>query len=198
MGNRHQWRDAAGARDTVAMPPRCRETWRPVIDAKGKVLRGYEVSDLGRVRSYWTIGPKSTIGTKPRLRKPSLTKYRSGLRYHVLCLRTRRGRLWTYMVHELVAYAFLGKRPRKGHQLIHLNQRRCDNRAANLMWVSRSRASLHAIERRPRRPLAKLTPSAVRHIRESLSTARELAEWYEVDPKTIYKVKWRKSWRDVK
>jgi hypothetical protein len=168
------------------------------VNSRGKPIRGYEVSSLGRMRTYWTGGPKSCIGPKPRLRKPPLTKYRSGLRSHVLCIRIGRGRLDTFTVHEPVAYAFLGLRPRSRPQLPHPNHRRTDNRAENLEWATRSRASLHAIERRPRRALAKLTPTAVRHIRESLSTAAEPAERYGVHPKSIYMVKWRQRWRDVK
>lgn len=177
---------------------RTTETWRPAIDRRGKVLRGYEVSDLGRVRTFWTFGPTARIGAKPRFRKPSLTPYRSGLRYHVMCLRVGRGRSRSVPVQELVANTFLGPRPTRDAQLIHLNHRHCDNRVANLKWVSRSQASLHAIKRRPRRPLAKLTPAAVRHIRESLATAVDLAEWYGVGPSAIRYVRRGRTWRDVK
>lgn len=170
------------------------EHWRPAVTANGRRLKGYEVSDLGRVRSLWSFGPGRKTPGEPRMRTPVLSARGNTL---VLYLRVAPARYATYSIHDLVAGTFLGKRPSPGHVVIHRNHRFMDNRAANLAWVTRSEAALHAIAIKPRRPLAILTPANVRSIRRSSKAARELADWYGVNPRAIYNIRWGKSWRDV-
>jgi len=91
----------------------------------------------------------------------------------------------------------LGKCPSAKDMLIHLNHDLHDNRVVNLKWVTRSEASLHAIEGRPRRPLAKMTPAMVREIRRSEKTAVELAKKFGVGKRAVYDVRWGRTWVDV-
>lgn len=170
------------------------ETWLPLFDPRGKVIEGYEVSDRGRVRSYWISGPRIQTNTKPRLRKPSVSKRGNS---YVLCTRVAHGKNYTYRLNELVAYAFLGLRPTPRHVLIHLNHDWKDNRAKNLAWVTRSEQSKRDCALRPRRPLAKLTPAIVRAVRASKAPAKELAKKYKVLPRAIYNIRWGRSWREV-
>lgn len=169
------------------------EHWLPAMDRHGRVLDGYEVSNLGRVRSYWISGPKEQRGLMAVQRK-LVPNGRTGL---TVCVRRKQGEMYTYAVHELIASSFFGKRPSAKHMLIHVNHDLHDNRTVNLKWVTRSEASLHAIEGRPRRPLAKMTPEIVRAIRRSTKTAPELAKKYKVGKRAVYDVRWGRTWRDV-
>lgn len=173
------------------------EHWRPLFDRRGRPVLGYEVSNLGRIRTYWTSGPNAALVKTPRLRKASYAPRNGKLsKSLVLCTRVDRGRYDTFQVDVLVATAFIGPRPR-GAVLQHINGVLDDNRARNLRWVSRREQSLASVARRPRRPLAKLTPAKVRAIRVSKLTAPELAEKYGVERKAIYNIKWGVTWRDV-
>lgn len=175
------------------------EKWLPILTPDGRVLTGYTISDKGRVRSYWVKGgPRPSLGPKPTLRKASQRRVKGKKsKWLVMCLRVSHGEFYTYLVHELVAWSFLGPRPGPNHVIIHVNHRFDDNRASNLRWVTRSEASLHAVAFKPRRPLAKLTPTQVRTIRASKQPAAALADLFGVEKKAIYNVKWRKTWRDV-
>jgi hypothetical protein len=105
------------------------ENWRPVAGCEG----GYEVSDLGRVRSL--------IWRSPRILKPTLNSngyqfvnvYGSGER--------RRNR----SVHQLVAEAFIGPHP-PDTDVRHLNGVKTDCRATNLAYGSRSQNMLDLVE----------------------------------------------------
>lgn len=176
------------------------ERWLPVVIRGNRTIVGYEVSDRGRVRTYWQkAGPSPRLAEKPTLRRIALTKARGSDRggTPVVCLRLARARSYTFPVHELVARAFLGHAPQRGWQIIHVNHERTDNRATNLKWVSRSHASLHAIKARPRRPLAKLTPTIVRQNRKSTELTRVLARRFGVNNRAVYDVRWGRTWRDV-
>jgi hypothetical protein len=86
------------------------ERWLPVAG-----FEGYEVSDLGNVRSPY------------RVLKPSRLTPRSD--YRVATLRGQVKRL----VHHLVLEAFVGPCP-AGQQARHLNDMGEDNRLVNLAW----------------------------------------------------------------
>ncbi len=173
------------------------ELWRPVFDRTHRIIAGYEVSSLGRIRSYWKSGPTAGLVRKPRVRVASYAR-RDGkpTKYLVMCFRTGRARATSLQVELVVATAFLGRRP-KGHLVSHINGIVDDNRASNLRWVTRSESGLLSVARTPRRPLAKLTPAKARAIRASKLTAAKLAQKYGVEKKAIYNIKWGVTWRDV-
>lgn len=92
----------------------------------------YEVSDLGRVRSWKQSGRG---GPPPRyLAGGTSAGYR-----HVLLLTD--GRRTTGFVHRLVALAFLGPRPDR-HETRHLNGDKLDNRLSNLAYGTHSQNGL--------------------------------------------------------
>lgn len=104
------------------------EQWRPIPSHLG-----YEVSDLGRIRSCWRVGGSHTRGRQmgPTWRVLSPATLTSGhLHVSLLCgdgdRRSRR-------VHSLVAEAFIGPRP-EGSVIRHLNGDPQDNRPENLRW----------------------------------------------------------------
>lgn len=99
-----------------------KEIWKPINHT-------YEISNLGRVRN-------STTGLIKKL--------------HLVNSRYLAVDLWNnnkgkkYLVHRLVAKAFLGEPQSIHHEVNHKNSDRTDNRASNLEWVTRSENMLHA------------------------------------------------------
>jgi thymidylate synthase ThyX len=93
------------------------ESWRPVRGYEGY----YEVSNQGRVRSFFTNRYPSPT---PTLK--SLTEVPSG--HLVVSLKRKR-----FLVHHLVLDAFVGSR-QEGQQARHLNNNAKDNRVENLAW----------------------------------------------------------------
>lgn len=167
------------------------EKWRPVVVARGKVLKQYQVSDRGRVRTLVAPGHRD-VPMKPRPK--SVFPDRGG--FMNVSLAVRPGRASVLLVHQLVATAFLGPKPSKRHVAIHLNHKFGDNRAKNLRWVTKSDAVQHSMRHRPRRGPAKLTLKDVRWIRASSRTVKQIAAKYDVTVQTIYGIQKRHTWKD--
>lgn len=93
------------------------EKWKDIFGYDGM----YQVSDLGRVRSKkygrWKM-------LKPR-------KTNCGYLRVMLC---KDGNLKNYMVHRLVAQAFIENDNIFNDQVNHINEDKTDNRAVNLEW----------------------------------------------------------------
>lgn len=169
------------------------ERWRPVINVRGKVVEGYEISNRGRVRTFIKQGHAERTA-RPRMK----ATFPDRADFMNVTLRSGPGTCFVYLVHHLVAIAFVGPRPSRKHVVVHINHDRGDNRARNLRWMTRSEASHHSMKHRPRRGIhAKFTPAKVRTIRRSKLTVRQLAEKYDVTVQTIYGIIKRKTWRDV-
>ena len=98
-----------------------KETWKPVTGFE----EGYQVSDLGRVKS---INYNRT--RKEKILKPSICL--NGYCKVVLC---KDGKIHHKRVHRLVAEAFVDN-PNLSPEVDHINTDRLDNRADNLRWVS--------------------------------------------------------------
>ena len=106
------------------------ECWLPVPD-----FPGYEVSDRGRVRSYYrrakgTGSPWEIADTPQRYLKGAYK--RAGYRFVTLC---RGGIHYTKHVHQLVARLFLGPCP-QGKEICHNNGDKMNNHAENLRYDS--------------------------------------------------------------
>lgn len=102
------------------------EEWRAVPNTAG-----YEVSNLGRVRSYVGQGRRSVDMSKPpKLKKQTLTWDR-----FVVNIEKR-----AWHVSTLVALAFLGPRP-EGAQVLHADDNEWDNRVSNLRYGSQKENS---------------------------------------------------------
>lgn len=101
------------------------EKWR---DVPGYDSR-YEVSSLGRVRSWARKGPGDKRLDSPKILRPNLPEH--GYADHTLFLpggkRTRK------RVCRLVLEAFVGPCP-EGYEASHLNGDRADNHLSNLAW----------------------------------------------------------------
>lgn len=143
-------------------------------------LRGYEVSSLGRVRTYRRRGNSGEFAAKPRL----LWNFAPARGYRNIRL-VQNGKVTTVSVHTLVLEAFVGPRP-AGMVCRHLNGDRNDCRVSNLCWGTQSQNAIDKIHHGT--SVAKLTPTDVRRIR-SLSKSgmshRTIAKSYGVSPSTI-------------
>ncbi|AAC41637.1 hypothetical protein [Lactobacillus phage LL-H] len=106
------------------------EHWKWIDGFEGK----YEVSDLGRVRSYAT-------GKCAYLSVNRLT--RDG--YSHIALR-KNGKAYEFRLNRLVAAAFIGQPSKEKNTVNHINGIKTDNRAVNLEWASRSEQMYHAYQ----------------------------------------------------
>lgn len=167
------------------------EHWRPVPG-----FGGYEVSDLGRVRSWLVPGCVWASRKEPRVLK--LGSGRGGYSRVGLC---RRGKRHPRSVHQLVMEAFVGPCP-DGQEVAHRNGVRTDNRLANLRYATRPNNNADRIlhgttprgERNPRNHLAE---DQVREIRARLvqgARRAQLAEDYGVSYSAIKHIANRTSW----
>lgn len=165
------------------------ERWLPVVGHEG-----YEVSDLGRVRSYLKSGKGARRVAMPHVLVPLR---RAG--YHAVHLRAGP----VHAVHRLVLEAFVGPRP-EGMQACHGNGNAADNRLANLRWGTvrdnfddKIRHRSGAGERSPR---ARLTWDTVRTIRAAYAsgnfTQTELARAYGIPQGHVSGIVRGKSWRE--
>ena len=111
------------------------EVWVPVRGAAG-----YEVSDLGRVRSVARVMVRSN-GAPMRLREKILRPIPTMHGYHVVTL-SLRGVHQQTTIHKLVAYHFLG--PANATEVNHKNCDKTDNRAVNLEWATHDENMRHA------------------------------------------------------
>lgn len=121
----------------------------------------YEVSDTGRVRRT-APGAKTWPGRERKLHK-------CGNGYPFVTFKVGK-RAQPFLVHRLVACAFIGPPPSPKHEVNHINGDKEDNRAENLEWVTSSENKKHAFKNglRPTaedHPWSKITPGIVRQIR---------------------------------
>lgn len=158
------------------------EVWYPV-----KRFEKYEVSCLGRIRH----SKSQTI--------KSLTLARSG--FLVVNLYSKQGS-FVRNVHSIVAESILGHTA-GGSTVIHINGDRQDNRASNLLQVSRS-AALRS-SRNATLPIALISPGKLlaedaydirRRARAGEKTIA-LANEYNVSAPTISRIKHGKIWKNL-
>ena len=174
------------------------EEWRDIPD-----VLGYQVSDLGRVRSFWrrtsTIAGstfdkwKWAITDEPKILPLPLDV----CGYRTVRL-SKDGRQRLLKVHCLVLLAFVGKRP-TGLQGRHLNDDKENNRLSNLGWGTTSQ---NMQERHTNRdtPVFALTPQNVTEIRTRLmhgERQRSVAQQFNVHPSLVSRIKNGKRWAFV-
>ena len=99
------------------------EQWKEIPD-----FPGYEVSDQGRVRSYWRHRQAIIEPTPQRFMKPQVNH--AGYLYVGI---NREGRRYVRPIHLLVLEIFVGFRP-QGYQACHNDGKRTHNYSYNLRW----------------------------------------------------------------
>lgn len=182
----------------MAMREVSTEIWKPIPGHEG-----YEVSDLGRVRSLDRVVSVSYVSTryseprhdtrniKGRILKPKWDK----ARYAYVMLA---GRV-SFTIHQLVMMAFVGPCP-PGLIVRHRDDDGFNNKLSNLCYGTRRQNHDDAVRlgkhaRGERNHFAILTKAAVRSIRVSKDSYAVLAARYGVSKATILNVRNGRTWR---
>jgi hypothetical protein len=182
------------------------ELWKPVVG-----ITGYEVSNLGRVRSF--IQQARGKGRRPgfvNLRKEprpmKLAKKRETRGYYLqVALSTDFGERMN-RVHVMVAEAFLiNPNPVIFNQVNHKNAVKWDNRLANLEWSNHDLNHEH-VDANGMRPAgeqhgrAKLTNETVRAIKLRLLQGvrqREIVREFGLSKECVSRIATGRNWKSV-
>lgn len=168
-----------------------REEWRPI-----EGFEGYEVSNLGRVRSWrkssrWGVFKRDT---------PFLLKaHKDGSGYYRIKIYRNKAPK-SFSVHRLVAQAFCEKAT-SATEVNHIDCNKTNNNASNLEWLTREENIKHCIEnnlmkapRGSKSSFAKLKESDVIKIFADTRPRRILAKEYGVTVDCIRKIKLKQNW----
>lgn len=151
----------------------------------------YMVSDFGRVYSKRR---KRLLGLRPN--------HKGYLCTEVNYMKERK----TFLVHRLVAFAFLDKPSKEQTQINHIDGDKSNNCVSNLEWCTQSENKKHAFRiglecnQGEKHPQAKFTNSDILKIRSlfrSGHTRRMLAEMFDTKPSNIKSIVLRKSWAHI-
>lgn len=164
--------------------PMDNDYWRPVAG-----YPNYQVSRGGEVRS---------------IKRGKLLAQARGRRGYAVVNLYRWGQAKCFLVHRLVAAAFLGIIP-PGWQINHLNGDKECNEVGNLEIVTAEENRQHAVRqglvlRGEANPRAKLTEADVRDIRRQRAEGvrvRDIARYYDLSERAVYLICRRLSWKHV-
>ena len=163
------------------------EVWKAVPD-----FEGYEVSNLGQVRSYYSRKGGWILSNTPQCILSQST--RSG--HPFVCLR-KDGKSYARQVHSLVALAFIGPRP-KGMQVCHGDCSPLNNHLDNLRYDTPSGNALDTI--RVNGYTNRLSRDDALRIRLDFANGLhvdELVSRYEVSTGTIYNILAHRAFREI-
>ncbi len=176
-----------------------RERWLPIPD-----WEGYEVSDMGRVRSWKhrITGRGRGAGWEVDVsRPPNVLSVGIDDGYLAVALSEKPHRVKRAKIHLLVIRAFRGEAP-EGMQCAHGDGDRSNARLSNLRWTTavenlsdRVKHGTHPAG--SKNPRAKLTARKVANIRAAHAAGKrpkELAKRYRVHPNTIWHITSKRQW----
>ena len=178
------------------IPDEIQERWLPIPG-----FPGYDVSDQGRVRSYWRVGAnKSQMSVIPqRTLRPGINW---GYPFVILCKNKKH---YNSKIHHLVLITFVGPCP-PGMETCHNDGIRHHCTLDNLRWDTRSHNHLdkhkhgtsHAGEQHPH---VKLTESKVIQIRELYAqgfySMEAIGKMFNVRHSTVGKIVHRQRWKHI-
>lgn len=180
------------------------EEWRPVPGYEGV----YEVSNMGRVRRSGGAA-KMGRGHGGGARVGRVLRLQRGLDGYYRVQLWKGGNYQNYLIHRLVAVAFLGPVP-DGYEVNHKSGDKSQNQAVNLEYATRPENNLHAYRHGLRvnnlqfkgenHRNAKLTKKQVQEIREQYRPSSRffgsvaLGRKYGVDHTTILDIVNLKIW----
>lgn len=117
------------------------EIWRQIKD-----YRGYEISNLGRIRSYCLVGGKAgkygSLGGFDLQKRPRLLNLVEARGYYKISL-SKHGFVSQKLVHRLVADAFIPN-PNNKLQINHKDGNGLNNVLNNLEWTTSKENTLHS------------------------------------------------------
>jgi len=170
------------------------EHWLPIPGWEGL----YEVSDAGKIRSVDRIVANGANTTRfIRGRILALT-CRDGYMTATLKRQKRQQRIY---VNRVMLLAFKPRADSSELLACHDNGNRADNRLANLRWDDHSGnaadTALHGTRLvGERHPNAKLNLAAVREIRQSSASAKNLADQFGVSASIIQHARSGRTWKE--
>ncbi len=169
------------------------EQWRPISGNDG-----YEVSNLGSIRSWLPVRRNAKRPTTPRVLKGSPDK--NG--YIRFTLYDGLGGQTYVRACAVVCSAWHGERP-EGMVVRHLNGINNDDRPENLRWGTPKENSADTIVHGTwvhgqKVNTAKLTEADVIEIRRTKGKAVDLASSFNVCPSTISHIRTGRTWGHVK
>ena len=157
----------------------------------------YEVSDTGRIFSYYNMGNHKPDKTRREL-NPSFDA-----RGYLTINLTKNGKTKQYKVHRLVAEAFIPN-PKNKPEVNHLDGDHQNNDQGNLEWATRVEQEEHALRmalkdtRGEKNGMAKLTNEQIVEIRTSKLGLPYLSGKYSVSKSLISMIKNNKRWKHIK
>ena len=165
------------------------EKWRPIPE-----FEGYEISDLGRVRSYRLQGPGCHRRQIPLIMK--LSQHPQG--DPIVSLR-KNGRDISKTIHSLILMAFVG--PPHGMEARHLDGNPKNSVLNNLTWGTHVEnmedAAKHGTHRGENNGRCRLTNAQISEIRTSVSPHVVIADKYGIALGYVSQIMTRRARRDV-
>ncbi len=166
------------------------EQWAPIMN-----WDGYEVSNLGRVRSHKFCRqmPRQIL---PRLISPWVLDGR----YQCVTFKER-GRKVNMYVHRIVATAFLGPAP-EGTEVAHNNGDGLDNRLDNLRYATPQEnaadKAAHGTHMQGERcPASRIAENVARGLKDYEGTHTEAAKAFGVTYHNAYVIRTGRSWKHL-
>ncbi len=169
------------------------EEWKEIDGTKGL----YFVSNYGRVKSFVRDSEKG------RFMKQSQVK-------GFLCINIKRdGKYCSFLVHKLVAEAFVEKLSHKHTFVSHIDNNIKNNKASNLSWITREENYVRVMgllnnfnRNRPGKfaPYTKLKAEDVRHIKGMILLGvkqKVIAKMFCVSEMQITRIKQGVNWSEI-
>ena len=173
------------------------EQWRPIAGFEGL----YEVSNLGRVRSLPRRVRCEGNGYRTQSGRIMRLRVLDG-GYIGLILTSHEGVASTFLVHRLVAEAFIPN-PANKPEVHHKDNVRTHNRASNLAWLTKAEHEALTLVQRPRGTKhwhAMVTEAQViemRKLRAEGWPLRDLGIRFDVTNQTACQIVTRKTWKHI-
>jgi hypothetical protein len=175
------------------------ESWKAIPGYEGR----YDVSNRGRVRSYYRMGRGQVEETPQRVLRPG--EMSGGYPLVSLHDGAGAGAGASHLVHRLVMLAFVGPCP-EGMECNHLDGDKTNNRIENLEYVTKSENAIHAYANglAPKgedHGRSKLTESNVKEIRKLYATGkylqRELGARFGIAQTQVSSIVRREQWAHI-
>lgn len=176
------------------------ETWVDLVMEGLEYIKGYQISNLGRVKSFRQNAKEGSFMTPAHIDDyPCLTFKRSN------------GKKTTRYIHKLVAQHFIEKEREDQRFVIHLDYDKRNNDISNLKWTNKKEKEAHQFQspswlnlKRERRVTnSKLTEDKVRLLKRKMADPNRktrlkmLAKQFGISEMQLYRIKKGENWGNV-